>query len=188
MTGEAVDAAAVERLLAEHVRVSTAGMAGESRPGFWMCKCRAHDHAPAGERFAYDRDAHHSAHVAEALAAALAPLLTRPDELSEDERRSIGCDCWRLGDVWQHKRGCMAPQVEAILSRRQAQPDEAVRAAVEAVLGTCRCTLQYPGFDRTPFTSSANCWAHGTHFLSLRKALDAALAQRERAADGSGSL
>lgn len=44
--------------------------------------------------------------------------LTDDAELTQDERRSLGCDCWQIDGVWQHKRGCRVPAVEAILRDR----------------------------------------------------------------------
>lgn len=50
-------------------------------------------------------------------------------ELSEEERRSLGCQCTRLDDVWHHGRHCPVPAVERILAARTAQPEEDVKAA-----------------------------------------------------------
>lgn len=56
-------------------------------------------------------------------------------ELTEAERRSLGCQCWRLDGKWQHVRGCPAPAVEAILSDRLAavgaERDRAQRKAAD---------------------------------------------------------
>lgn len=38
--------------------------------------------------------------------------------LTQDERRSLGCDCWRLDGEWHHKPKCPVPTVEAILRDR----------------------------------------------------------------------
>lgn len=44
------------------------------------------------------------------------------DSLREDERRSLGCQCWRLNGVWHHIPDCRVPAVERILAAR-AQPE-----------------------------------------------------------------
>lgn len=74
-----------------------------------------------GDSYGTKHISDHEAHVAAAVAAALDDLpAAESAALSEDERRSLGCQCWRLDDVWQHGRGCPVPAVEAIIARRSA--------------------------------------------------------------------
>lgn len=53
-----------------------------------------------------------------------------------------------------------------------------LRETVAALVTECKCSLQYPGFDRTPFTNTSGCLAHGSSggYYQIRKALTAALA------------
>jgi hypothetical protein len=49
---------------------------------------------------------------------------------------------------------------------------------VTALLDECRCTLQYPGFDRAPSTNKASCPAHAPDYTGLKRRLRALLAAR----------
>jgi hypothetical protein len=57
--------------------------------------------------------------------------------LTQDQRRSLGCDCWRLDGEWHHKPKCPVPTVEAILRNRLPEATTVTEWGVRYGDGEC---------------------------------------------------
>lgn len=150
----------------------------EASPGDWVIE------SVRGEFYPCKPDIFEETYERALDATTIDPDTTDPaDGLSEAERRNLeayGVTPYVVIYVDRLLRDRAARQRPT----RQVDtgPADALSQRVVALLDECRCTLQYPGFDRAPFTNDASCPAHATDYTGLKRRLRALLAARQEGA------